>query len=152
MSAKTDKILDKASRSRFFSLQAAFIINVGIAQDKMNEPQEAQRRCEEMRNNHLSIDQQTTLTYPLEKIDDRLPYSWVLRSFFVGSMESIVRYLPLMFRKTFGMILAKTLHMMYSQYFSHFFFNRPPLFFLPTTNIAIFQIRAHQRIDNSKVI
>lgn len=47
-----------------------FKINEKIAQDKMKEAQEAQRRCEEMKNNHLAIGknrQEATLTYQWER-------------------------------------------------------------------------------------
>lgn len=60
------RLLFKFSEELGYCMQVAFKTNVKIAQDKVKEAQEAQRRCEEMINNHLAIEknyQEATLTY-----------------------------------------------------------------------------------------
>ncbi|MBR1850805.1 MAG: hypothetical protein IJ789_05475 [Bacteroidales bacterium] len=60
------RLFYKFSEKLGYCLQVALKINVGIAQDKMQDSQEARRRCEEMKNNHLAIGkayQEPTLTY-----------------------------------------------------------------------------------------
>ena len=64
------RLLLKFSEELGYCMQVAFKINVEIARDKIKEAQKTQRRCEEMRNNHLAFGkakQETTLTYHMER-------------------------------------------------------------------------------------